>query len=344
MNAQIALILGQDGLTNGVVYALLALAIVLVFSITRVLFIPQGEFVAFGALTISFVQAGRPVSLVFLLVGLVFIEAFIDGWAMWRRVTRWRASVFIKPAAALALMVAMYRLPLADLPLVAQAALTLAVVVPLGPVFYRLFFQPVAGASVLVLLIVAIALHVALLGVGLLVFGPEGAKARPFVDAAWDIGPLHVQAQTLWVVAISLVLIAALSLMFGRTVYGKALRATAMNRTGARLMGISTELAGKASFLLATLIGGLSGIMISPITTIYYDSGFLIGLKGFVGAVIGGLGSYAIAAVGAVGVGLVESTAAFYASAYKDVIVFTLLIPFLLWRSMSSRHVEEEEE
>ena len=83
--------------------------------------------------------------------------------------------------------------------------------------------------------------------------------------------------------------------------------------------------------------------MIGPITTIYYDTGFLIGLKGFVAAIIGGLASYPIAAAGAVAVGLLEAFSSFWASAYKEVIVFTLIIPVLLWRSLASRHVEEEE-
>ncbi len=78
-------------------------------------------------------------------------------------------------------------------------------------------------------------------------------------------------------------------------VYGKALRATAINRLGARLMGIPAEFAGKLSFFLCALIGAVSGILIAPITTIYYDTGFLIGLKGFVAAIIGGLASYPIA-------------------------------------------------
>jgi branched-chain amino acid transport system permease protein len=116
-----------------------------------------------------------------------------------------------------------------------------------------------------------------------------------------------------------------------------------MNRTGARLMGISTTLAGKLSFFVAALMGAFSGVLLSPLTTVYHDSGFLIGLKGFVGAIIGGLASYPVAALGAVLVGLLESFSSFYASAFKEVIVFTLIIPVLLWRSLTTRHVEEEE-
>ena len=90
------------------------------------------------------------------------------------------------------------------------------------------------------------------------------------------------------------------------------------------------------------MIGAFSGLLISPITTIYYDSGFLIGLKGFVGAIVGGLASYPVAAAGAILVGLLESYSSFWASAFKEVIVFTLIIPVLLWRSLTTRHVEEE--
>ena len=248
----------------------------------------------------------------------------------------------LKLGYAALLVVLMYKLPLAELPIALQVLLTLMVVVPLGPQLYRLFFQPLAAAPVLVLLIVSIAIHLAMLGIGLLVFGPEGARTRPFTDLDFELGPLRVQAQTLWVLGVSLALVAALYLFFGRTVYGKALRAAAMNRVGARLMGISPPFAGTAAFFLASLIGALSGVLISPITTIYYDSGFLISLKGFVGSIIGGLISYPLAALGALLVGAIEAFSAFYASAYKEVIVFTLLIPFLLWRSLTTRHVEEE--
>jgi branched-chain amino acid transport system permease protein len=144
-------------------------------------------------------------------------------------------------------------------------------------------------------------------------------------------------------VGASIALIVLLYLFFERTIYGKALRATAMNRTGARLMGIPTVLAGKLAFLLVALIGALSGILVAPLTTIYYDTGFLIGLKGFVGAIVGGLASYPAAAAGALLVGLLESFSSFWASAFKEVIVFTLIIPVLLWRSLATRRVDEDE-
>jgi branched-chain amino acid transport system permease protein len=182
-----------------------------------------------------------------------------------------------------------------------------------------------------------------MVGLGLLVFGAEGSRTPAFSDGTISVGGLTASAQSLWVIGCSIALIVLLYLAFERTVYGKALRATAVNRLGARLMGIPTEFAGRLCFFLCALIGALSGILIAPITTVYYETGFLIGLKGFVGAIVGGLASYPVAALGALLVGLLESYSSFWASAYKEVIVFTLIIPVLLWRSLRTHHVEEEE-
>jgi branched-chain amino acid transport system permease protein len=345
MDFQIALLLAQDGITNGAIYALLALALVLVFAVTRVIFIPQGEFVAYGALTLAMLQGGAVPATVWLLVIMGALAAVIDGGAALRTgqtrkltgVLGWNLAYPLGLAGLLAV------LPLKELPMLAQVLLALAVVVPMGPLMYRLVFQPIAAAPVLILLIVSVAVHVTMVGLGLLFFGAEGQRTPPFSDARFEVGPLMISGQTIWVILASLGLIVALYLFFERTIYGKALRATAINRVGAQLMGISPSLAGKLTFVLAAFIGALSGVLIAPITTIYYDTGFLIGLKGFVAAIIGGLGSYPIAAIGAVLVGLLEAFSSFWASAYKEVIVFTLIIPVLLWRSLTSHHMEEEE-
>ena len=346
MNAQIILLLTQDGVTNGAIYALLALALVLVFAVTRVIYIPQGEYVALGALTLASFQAGKTPGTVWLLLGfgaavLVVELAIALRSGRWRAITRAVGWNLVYPVAA---ALAVVTLDVQKLPLAAQVALALALVVPLGPMIYRLAFQPLAHASVLVLLIVAVAVHFVLVGLALLIFGAEGRRTQPFTEARVELGAITLNGQALWVIGASLVLILVLYLFFERTIYGKALRATAMNRTGARLMGISTVLAGKLSFLLAALIGALSGVLIAPLATIYYDTGFMIGLKGFVAAIVGGLASYPLAAAGALLVGLLESFSSFWASSFKEVIVFTLIIPVLLWRSFTTRRTGEDEE
>ncbi len=345
MDATVALVLAQDGITNGAIYALLSLALVLVFAVTRVIFIPQGEFVAYGALTMAAVSSGQLPPTLWLMVGLGLVVAALDVAAALREGARQRIpgilvrNVVLPVAAA----VLVRFLPLKDMAYPLQMLVALAFVVPLGPQLYRVAFQPVAEASVLLLLIVSVAVHFVMLGLGLYFFGAEGSRTRAFTEGGLTLGASFVQFQTLWVVGIAAALIAALAVFFGRSIYGKALRATAINRTGARLMGISADLAGKLSFTLAALVGAFSGILVAPITTIYYDTGFLAGLKGFVGAIIGGLASYPLAAAGAVLVGLLEAYSSFWASAYKEVIVFTLIIPVLLWRSLTSHHLDEEE-
>jgi branched-chain amino acid transport system permease protein len=351
MDLSIAAILAQDGITSGAIYALLGLALVLVFSVTRVIFIPQGEFVAFGALTLAAMQSDKFPHSATLLVALGVLSFAAEAVSIARSAERRRSASRSIPAAFAKFILFPCTIYLCtktlagpSLPLALQVLLALAIVIPMGPMIYRLAFQPLAEASTLVLLIVSVGVHFALMGIGLAMFGAEGSRTIPFSDARFEIGALTITGQSLVIVGVSVLLIIALYLYFDRTLSGKALRATAVNRHGARLVGIGTTQAGRLAFTLAAAMGALCGVLIAPLTTLYYDSGFLIGLKGFVGAIIGGLASYPIAAAGSMLVGLLEAYSSFWASAFKEVIVFTLIIPVLLWRSLTSKHVDEEEE
>jgi hypothetical protein len=122
-------------------------------------------------------------------------------------------------------------------------------------------------------------------------------------------------------------------LFFERTLYGKALRATAVNRLGARLMGISTQGAGQLTLCDGRLHRRAVGPADRPDHDVFYDSGFLIGLKGFVAASSAGC-QLPAGAGGRLFVGLLEAFGSFWASAFKEVIVFTLILPVLLWRSL----------
>ncbi|MCQ9616909.1 branched-chain amino acid ABC transporter permease [Paenalcaligenes niemegkensis] len=345
MDTTVVLILLQDGLLNGAIYALLGLALVLVFAVTRVIFIPQGEFVTYGALTLAFVINGREPGTIFLLIIAGLLVFMLELLSAIRRKSF--GSLWLTAVWALLLPWALYWCsPYVigpETPLWLSVLFSLAVVIPLGPMLYRLVYQRVAESSVLVLLITSVAVHFALTGLGLVFFGAEGWRTPAFLDGHVSIGEMVWSAQTLFVLASCALLITALWLFFGRTLYGRALRATAVNRRGARLVGISTVMSGKLTFTLAAGIGTLSGMLIAPVTTIYYDTGFLIGLKGFVAAIVGGLVSYPITAAGAIFVGILEAFSSFWASAYKEVIVFTLIIPVLLWRSLGASVVEDED-
>ncbi|HMN74742.1 MAG TPA: branched-chain amino acid ABC transporter permease [Burkholderiaceae bacterium] len=346
MDFSIASILLLDGATNGAIYALMGLALVLVFAVTRVIFIPQGEFVAYGALTLAMLQLGRLPGTVWLLLAMAVFAALLD---LVEGVRARRGAAVLARGAVRTLGVPLVVSAIAwwaaprQFNLVFQSLLALAIVTPMGPLVYRLAFRSLADATVLVLLIVSVGVHFALTGLGLVMFGAEGFAIPSFWDARFNFGALTLAGQTIIIFLVSIALILGLKLFFDLTLRGKALRATAVNRLGARLMGISSESAGTQSFALAAFIGALSGLLIGPSTTLGYDSGFLIGLKGFVAAIFGGLTSYPMTAVGALMVGVIESFSSFWASAFKEVIVFTMILPVLLWRSFQHVHDDEEE-
>jgi branched-chain amino acid transport system permease protein len=382
MDASIALILFQDGCVTGAVYALLAVGLVLVFSVTRVIFIPQGEMVTYGALTIAGLQLNAFPVLIYLQIVLglyVFAQESFSAYKLYRQrlsqrvrqhaqandaqhqprdVAKGAGTVLLSRSLALCFaQFVIYPLLLwaslvqistqssfAQMSLLVQTLLTLMLVAPLGPMLYKSVFEPLSDASILVLLIVSVALHLSLMGLGLWMFGAEGGRSKAILDLHLDWGSFTMSGQSLFVVLSSALIMIAFSLFFHYSMIAKALRATAINRLGASLMGINVKRAGQLSFLLAASLGAFSGILIGPITTIYYDSGFIIGLKGFVGAILGGLAGYPLAAAGALWVGLMESYISFWASAYKEVWVFSLIIPVLMWRSFKHPQLLEEDD
>ena len=346
MNATIVLFLAQDGIINGAIYALLGVTLVLVFAVTRVILVPQGEFVAWGALTLAALDAGSIPGTAWLLVVMGIAAAALDTLRQRKTITlRAISSMAVKDIALPVLLLLAVQVIAPGKPtLWISVLLTLALIIPMGPLVYRLAFQPLADATVLTLFIAAIGVHFALIGLGLVFFGAEGFRTTPFIAETFRVGVMAIKGQSLAVLGVTAMLLAGLYLFFERTMLGKALRATAVNRLGARLVGIPVRSTGRIAFALAAAIGALSGMLIGSLTTIYYDSGFLIGLKGFVAAIAAGLASYPLTVLAALGVGLLEAFSAFFASAFKEVIVFSIIIPLLIWRSLKAPHSDEEEE
>ena len=346
MDFQIAAILAVDGIANGSIYVLIALGTVLIFSVTRVIFVPFGDIAAFAALTLAMLQMGRLPGTVLLVAVLAAVALAMELFSLWRqeRLARAPAAVLAYGILPMLPAAAAWGLQGLTLPLGWQMLLALALVIPIAPLIDRIAFRPLADASVLVLLIVAVAVHFAISGLALLFFGPEGFRTDPVSRAVFEFGGVIVSAQTMLMVFAAAALSGLLYLYFERTVSGKALRATAINRSGARIVGIRPRRTGTIAYLLASVLGGVSGLLIGPVATLYYDSGFLIGLKAFVGAIIGGLMSYPLTALGAIAVGILESFASFWSSTLKETIVFSALIPVLIWRSLITAHHEEEEE
>jgi branched-subunit amino acid ABC-type transport system permease component len=327
----------QDGITTGAIYLLLAIGLLIVFSVTRVIFVPQGDLLAYGTLTVATLQTGHLPGTLWLLDG---VSAAALGMSLFdgRRMRVWGAlarAAYPLAVTGSAWFLAPYQVPAISI------LLALAIVTPMGPLIWRFAFRPVAGASVLALLILAMALHFVLAGLGLVFFGPEQSSAPALVEASFEIGILNVSGQSVAVLLCCVALVTGMRWFFGATIHGKALRATASDRLGARLVGIDAGQTGALAFGLASFIAALAGVLIGAVTPLSYDAGFEIGLKGFVAAIIGGLVSYPMAAAGAVLVGVLESLVSFWASAYREVIVFTLLIPVLVWLSLRGGSPED---
>ena len=344
MTPEIALLLIQDGISTGAIYVLVGLGIVLIFLVTRVIFVPFGDVMGYAALTLAALQMKQMPGTIWLVLTLALMATVMEFYSLLRQgqgrcLPRALALYGLLPLLpALLVFIAAGH----ELPMWLAIVLACAIILPISPLLYRVAFRPLADASVLVLLIVAVAVHFAISGLALVFFGPEGFRTEPMTRAFFNLGPIGVSGQSILIVASSALISLFLFVFFERTLTGKALRATAVNRIGARLVGIMPSTTGAIAFLLASLLAAISGILIGPVTTLYYDSGFLIGLKAFVGAIIGGLVSYPATAIGALMVGLLESYASFVDSSLKEVFVFGALIPILVWQSIRKGSVEEE--
>lgn len=346
MNSQIAAILTLDGIANGAIYVLIAIGFVLIFAVTRIIFVPFGDMTAFTALTLAGLEGKQLPGTVGMVAVLAALATLMEIFSLWRanavkdipRALFYYLVLPLLPAAVIWLTAGTL------LPAAARIVLTVAVILPIAPLLNRIVYRPIADSSVLVLLIVSVALHFALSGLGLLFFGPEGVRTETLIDYTAMIAGTPVSGQAMLIVASAIFFSFLLYLFFNFTLYGKALYATSINRTGARLMGIRPQQSGTIAFLIGSLLAAVSGVLIAPVNTVFYDSGFIIGLKSFVGAIIGGMVSFPVTAIGSAFVGILESFAAFLSSPFKEVIVFSVLIPVLLWRSYTLVHAEEEDD
>jgi branched-chain amino acid transport system permease protein len=280
------------GITNGSIYALIALGFVVIHSVTSVINFAQGEFAMLGALAaISLSAAGLPQGMA-VLVAVLGVGGF-------------------------------------------------------AAILYEVGLRPARDASPLTMIIITIGAALAIRGVALAIWGTEPYAMKPFSSGP----PLQVEGavirlQSLWVLGTTLLLQPLLHLFFTRTMLGRSLRACAVNRLAARLMGIRTDRMAMLAFGLSGAVGALGGIIITPIIFATYDMGLMLSLKGFVAAVMGGLVNYPAAVAGGFLLGILESLGAgLVSSGYKDAIAFLALFAILLskprWIVRAEQGMEE---
>jgi len=214
-------------------------------------------------------------------------------------------------------------------------ALTLAVLVPalVGVAVEKLAIEPVKNAETVTLIIITIGASMVIRGLVQVWLG-KGTHSIPAFsgDEPISIGGATLLPQSLWVLGVAAVVVLALGWFFSRTLAGKAILATAYNPLAARLVGINTSWVLFVSFALSAALGAIGGILLTPITLTSYEVGIMFGLKGFVAAVVGGLGSGLGAVCGGLLVGLFEAmTAGYVSSAYKDAVPFVLILVILFF-------------
>jgi len=214
-------------------------------------------------------------------------------------------------------------------------ALTLAVLVPalVGVAVEKLAIEPVKNAETVTLIIITIGASIVIRGLVQVWLGKGPPSIPAFSgDEPISIGGATLLPQSLWVLGVAAVVVLALGWFFSRTLAGKAILATAYNPLAARLVGINTSWVLFVSFALSAALGAIGGILLTPITLTSYEVGIMFGLKGFVAAVVGGLGSGLGAVCGGLLVGLFEAmTAGYVSSAYKDAVPFVLILVILFF-------------
>jgi branched-chain amino acid transport system permease protein len=216
----------------------------------------------------------------------------------------------------------------AGVPVPLAAGLAIGAAMLVGMALEKFAVEPARNADVVTIIIITIGASIFLRGVAQLVWDKE-FHSLPAFSGEVPIAVLGatLMPQSLWVVGVTVAMIAALWWFFNRTLFGKAMLGTSVNRLAAQLVGVAVKRVLLVSFALSAMLGAVGGIVMTPITFTNYEAGIMLGLKGFSAAVLGGLGNGLGAIVGGLVVGVAEALASGYlSSAYKDAIAFVIIL------------------
>ena len=231
-------------------------------------------------------------------------------------------------------MLAVYFHNVLHMPLPVSGISASLVVMCIGILFERGAIRTLKDASIITLIIVTIAASILFKGGAMFIWGKDAYVLPSFSGDE----PIHllgatILPQTLWILGFLLLILGALLIFFRFTMVGKAMKACAYNRRAARIVGINVNMMVLLSFALSALIGGIAGVIVTPITLAHYDRGSLLGLKGFGAAIFGGLGNIGGAVAAGIIIGLLESySAGLLSSGYKDAVALIILLLVLFFR------------
>jgi branched-chain amino acid transport system permease protein len=227
-----------------------------------------------------------------------------------------------------------FLLNIVNLPYPLAALVAILIVILVGFLMHVSVVHPLRKASVLILIMATLGSSIFLSSTSGLIFGTLPKALPPFSgEYPLQIGGVSVLPQSLWVLGFTFLLLIFLYLLSHRTLLGKAMEASSTDPLGADLLGISRNLMVFFAFGVSAGVGATAGILITPIFFTSYSSGTLLGLKGFIAAVLGGWGKNSGAILGGFALGIAESLSlAFIPSGYKDAIAFAILLLILYFR------------
>ncbi|TCJ12855.1 branched-chain amino acid ABC transporter permease [Parasulfuritortus cantonensis] len=213
----------------------------------------------------------------------------------------------------------------------------------LGFVIEKVAYRPLRKAPRLAPLITAIGVSIVLQNAAMLIWG-RGYVSFPAIlpRGRHEILGATVTDLQIAIVALSVLVMVGLVLLVERTRLGRAMRATAQSREVAELMGVNVDTVISATFVIGSALAAIAGVMVSAYYGLaHYYMGFLLGLKAFSAAVLGGIGNIMGAVVGGMLLGIIEAlgagyigdlTGGFLGSNYQDVFAFLVLILVLVFR------------
>ncbi len=231
-------------------------------------------------------------------------------------------------------MFTLFFLELLKLPLWAAIPCAILASAVIGLLFERLAIRPLKKPTPINLVIITIGGSILMRGLAMLVWGKDTHSLQPFSgEEPIMISEATILPQHLWILGITLVIIALNKFYFYHTISGKAMRACSYNRRAASLVGIDVRRMVLFSFIISSAMGAVAGIIVAPLTMTAYDVGVMLGLKGFCAAILGGMSSGITTVIGGLILGILESLGAgLISSGYKDAISFIILLIILFIR------------
>lgn len=221
------------------------------------------------------------------------------------------------------------------LPIWASALLSIVLVSIVGVLVQVLVINPMwrRKAPLFAIILATLAVQLLIEQIVILTLGDRPRTYAEFSSGGpLKLGPIAVDYQLFWILGCGLLMVAALSLFFGRTRLGRALRACAQNREGAALLGIPVARMLVLSFALSAALGAAAGILITPTQYTSYSIDGPFGVNGFIAAIIGGFGSAPAALIGGILLGVAQSGAIVIVGAgYKNVVALTILLIVLFF-------------